>query len=193
MSNDYSWQWHSNQEMVRQLLTYIGEDPQREGLRETPIRFLKAWRNEWGAGYREQPEDVLKVFEDGAENVDEMVVVKDIEFYSHCEHHMAPFFGLAHIAYVPNGKIVGLSKLVRLTHVFSRRLQVQERITNQIADALEKHLKPVGVGVILEAKHFCMCSRGVRSTQSSTVTSAVRGAMKNDVSARSEFLRLCGH
>jgi GTP cyclohydrolase I len=177
---------------VYSLLKAIGENPDREGLLDTPRRVLHAWQNEWGVGYHMDPTKILKTFEDGAEKVDEMVVVKDIDLYSHCEHHMAPFFGVAHIAYVPNGKIVGLSKLNRLVECFSRRLQVQERITNQIADALQDHLKPEGVAVLIKAKHMCVCSRGIRHTNSSTVTSALRGCFKdNSDSSRAEFLALC--
>jgi GTP cyclohydrolase I len=117
-----------------------------------------------------------------------MVVVKDIEIYSHCEHHLAPFFGVAHIAYIPNGKIVGLSKLARLADVFAHRLQVQERLTNEIAQALVDHLDPIGVGVVIEAKHFCMCSRGIKKQGSSTITSALRGAIKDQDKARAEFM-----
>lgn len=169
------------------LLQAIGEDPMRPGLLETPMRVAKAW-GEWTDGYGKNPADVLKTFEDGAEGVDEMVTQKDIEIYSHCEHHMAPFFGVAHIAYIPNGKIVGLSKLARLADIFAHRLQVQERLTNQIADALVEHLQPIGVGVVVEAKHFCMCSRGVNKQGSTTITSALRGAIKDKPEARAEFL-----
>lgn len=175
--------------LITGLLAEVGEDPAREGLQETPGRVIKAWRH-WCQGYDQNPQDVLKTFADGAEGADEMVVVKNLEFYSHCEHHMAPFFGTAHIAYIPKDRIVGLSKLGRVLDIFAQRLQVQERLTNQIADAIQEGLDPVGVGVILEAKHFCMCSRGVNKQQSTTVTSALRGAMKTNPSARAEFLAL---
>lgn len=171
------------------LLQYIGEDPARGGLKETPERFLKAWR-EWGAGYRSDPADVLKTFEDGAEKYDELILVRDIPIYSHCEHHLAPFFGKAHIAYIPNGKIVGLSKLARLADGFARRLQVQERLTSQIAHALQDALTPTGVGVVLECRHLCMESRGVRAPGTSTTTSCLLGAMKDEGPARAEFMRL---
>jgi GTP cyclohydrolase I len=177
---------------VKTILECIGEDPSREGLRETPSRVRKAWLHEWAAGYRVDAATVLKTFEDGAAGVDEMVAVTSIDLYSHCEHHIAPFFGVAHIAYIPNKRIVGLSKLARLVEVFSRRLQVQERLTNQIADALQEHLDPLGAGVIIQAKHFCMCSRGVRQGSAMTTTSALRGCIKEEPSARAEFLRLCG-
>jgi GTP cyclohydrolase I len=179
-------------EMVRQLLRLIGEDPDREGLQETPLRFLKAMA-EYTRGYREKPEDVLKVFEDGGEGVDEMVIVRDIPVYSLCEHHLAPFFGKAYVGYVPDKKILGLSKISRLVEVYSRRLQVQERLTNQIADALAKHLQPLGVAVVIECRHLCMESRGVKHAGSSTVTSALRGSIKKNADTRKEFLSLIGH
>ncbi len=178
--------------MVRQLLRLIGEDPDREGLQETPLRFLKAMA-EYTKGYRERPEDVLKVFEDGGEGVDEMVIVRDIPVYSLCEHHLAPFFGKAYVGYVPDKKILGLSKISRLVEVYSRRLQVQERLTNQIADALAKHLQPLGVAVVIECRHLCMESRGVKHAGSSTVTSALRGSIKKNADTRKEFLSLIGH
>lgn len=161
----------------------------RPGLDETPERVANAW-GEWCSGYYQNPADLFKVFEDGAEGVDQMVLVRDIELYSHCEHHMAPFFGVAHIAYIPDGKIVGLSKLARVADVFAKRLQVQERLTNQIADSIVEHLNPKGVGVVIEARHFCMCSRGVGKQGSSTITSALRGAMLNEHDCRAEFFSL---
>ncbi len=176
-------------ELVRKLLALVGEDPDREGLHETPLRFLKAFA-EYTKGYQENPEDVLKVFEDGAQSVDEMVIVRDIPVYSLCEHHLAPFFGKAHIGYVPDKRILGLSKLSRLVEVYARRLQVQERLTNQIADALDTHLQPLGVAVVIECRHMCMESRGVRHTGTSTVTSALRGSVKNNPDTRKEFLSL---
>lgn len=177
----------SADDIVIRLLQYIGEDPSRGGLLETPKRVLKAW-NHWASGYTQNPAEILKTFEDGAS--DEMVIVRDIEFYSQCEHHMAPFFGKAHIAYIPNGKIVGLSKLARLTDCFARRLQVQERLTTQIADAILEHLDAKGVAVVVEARHMCMMSRGVQKQASSTVTSALRGVYKDDPAARAEVLSL---
>ena len=177
---------------VCSLLWSIGEDPNREGLQETPGRVAAAWQ-EWTAGYRIQdPGKLLKTFEDGAEQCgDELVVVNGIEFYSHCEHHMAPFFGTASVAYIPCGKVVGLSKLARVVDAFARRLQVQERLTNQIADCVDKALDPLGVGVIMRAKHFCMCSRGVGKQGSTTTTSALRGALREKPEARAEFMALC--
>jgi GTP cyclohydrolase I len=179
----------SAEDIPRRLLQFIGEDVTREGLRETPARFLKAWR-EWTQGYSVNPKDVLKSFADGAENVDEMVVVRDIKFYSHCEHHLAPFFGVVHVGYVPNGRIVGLSKIPRLVQAFARRLQVQERMTNQIADALTEELKPKGVGVVIQARHLCMESRGINLEGSQTTTSAVRGVFFDKQPAREEFFAL---
>lgn len=179
----------SHSGIIRDLLEMIGEDPDREGLLETPARVIKAWRY-WCQGYAQNPASVLKTFEDGASGVDEMVVVRDIEFYSHCEHHMAPFFGTAHVAYIPKDRIVGLSKIARVVDIFSQRLQVQERLTNQIADAIHDNLDPLGVGVVMQAKHFCMCSRGVNKQGSTTITSALRGALKTEASARTEFLAL---
>jgi GTP cyclohydrolase I len=177
--------------LIRELLVRLGEDPTREGLLETPKRVMKAW-DHWTNGYKMQASDVLKTFEDGAEDSDEMVIVRDIQLYSHCEHHMAPFFGKAHVAYIPNGRVVGLSKLARVVDIFAHRLQVQERLTNQIANAINDGLQPLGVGVIIEATHFCMCSRGVNKQGSTTVTSALRGVLKTKPEARAEFLALAG-
>jgi GTP cyclohydrolase I len=173
--------------IIHALLQELGLDPDRGGLVETPERVIKAWR-EWTSGYRVNPGALLKTFEDGAENVDEMVLVGPIEFYSHCEHHLAPFFGQAWIGYIPKGKIVGLSKLARVTDAFAKRLQVQERLTTQIADCIEAELDPMGVGVVLKAKHMCMCSRGVGKQAAETVTSAMRGVLRHGLAARAEFL-----
>lgn len=181
----------AHRHLITGLLEYVGEDPDREGLRETPERVLKAW-DHWCQGYKQDPRDVLKTFEDGAEGVDEMVMVGPIQFYSHCEHHMAPFFGSAWVAYIPNGRVVGLSKLARVVDIYAHRLQVQERMTDQVASAIDEVLKPLGVGVIVKASHHCMCSRGVNKQDSFTVTSALRGAIKSKGKARSEFLRLAG-
>jgi GTP cyclohydrolase I len=198
MPNPHQWlvfPWEVEQEgagpteNIRRLLEFVGENPARGGLLETPDRVLKAWQF-WTRGYAIDPASVLKTFEDGAEKCDEMVLVRDIPLYSHCEHHMAAIIGTVSIAYIPNGKIVGLSKLSRLADIFARRLQVQERLTNQIADALVEHLQPKGVGVIIRARHLCMESRGVCQQGHHTVTSAVRGVMRTDASARAEFLSL---
>lgn len=179
------------QGLIRELLIELGEDPTREGLIETPARVMKAWRH-WTQGYDQAAADVLKTFTDGAEGADEMVIVRGIDLYSHCEHHMAPFFGKAHVAYIPNKRIVGLSKLARVVDIFAHRLQVQERLTNQIANAIHDVLEPIGVGVVIEATHFCMCSRGVNKQGSTTVTSALRGAIKDKPEARAEFMSLAG-
>lgn len=174
---------------IVRLLEYVGENPNRGGLLETPHRVAKAWEH-WCGGYGMDPKKILKVFEDGAEKHDQMVTVKDIPFYSHCEHHLAPFFGTVTISYIPNGKIVGLSKLSRLADMYARRLQVQERLTDQIADALMGNLSPIGVGVMIKARHMCMESRGTRQQGHHTITTALRGVMKTEHQTRSEFLRL---
>jgi GTP cyclohydrolase I len=167
----------------------LDPDPQREGLRETPDRVTKAWQF-WTRGYSQDPAAILKVFEDGGERYDEMVSVCNIPLYSHCEHHLAPIFGVATVAYIPNGRIVGLSKLSRLVDCFARRLQVQERLTAQVADALWTHLQPKGVGVWINARHLCMESRGICQQGHYTTTTALRGVIKDDSSARAEFLAL---
>jgi GTP cyclohydrolase I len=175
-------------EHVRAQLGLIGEDPNREGLLKTPERVAKAMR--WlTKGYEQTAMDVIgdALFN---EEHSSMVMVRDIELYSMCEHHMLPFFGKAHIAYIPNGKIVGLSKLPRVVEVFSRRLQVQERLTEQVAEALEDALQPRGVGVVIEAVHLCMMMRGVEKQNSRTITSSLRGAFRDDAMTRDEFLRL---
>lgn len=172
------------------LLQYIGEDVNREGLKETPQRFLKAWQH-YTKGYKEDPKEILKAFTDGAELCDdEIILVANLPVWSMCEHHLAPFFGIAHIGYIPNEKIVGLSKFQRLVDVFGRRLQVQERLTNQIANAMVDHLNPEAVGVVLECRHLCMEARGVAARGAVTVTSALRGAFKTEDSARAEFMSL---
>ena len=174
---------------IRRLLQFVGEDPSRGGLLETPKRVAKAW-GEWTSGYGKNPAELLKCFEDGADGCDEMVIVKNIPFYTHCEHHMAPFFGTATVAYIPDGKIVGLSKLSRIVDMYARRLQVQERLTNQVADALWDNLQPKGVGVIIEARHLCMESRGLCQQGHTTITSALRGVLKEKPEARAEFMAL---
>ena len=176
------------EELVRLMLSHLGEDPGREGLLRTPARVAKSLR--WlTRGYGKSVEDVVgdAVFEEEHES---MVLVRDIEVYSLCEHHMLPFFGKAHIAYYPNGRIIGLSKLPRIVDVFARRLQLQERMTDQIADALMDVLEPMGVGVVVEAYHLCMMMRGVQKQNSKTVTSALRGIFRDDAKTRDEFLRL---
>lgn len=171
------------------LLLEIGEDVHRPGLQETPARAAKAWR-EWTRGYGVDIEGLFKSFEDGSEGYGGMVLVDNIEFVSHCEHHLAPIMGVAHVAYIPNGKVVGLSKLARVTDAFASRLQVQERMTTQIADAVQEHLEPLGVGVVIRAKHGCMCGRGVHQRSTQTTTSALRGAFLEDPSVKAEFLQL---
>jgi GTP cyclohydrolase I len=173
---------------VRSILELVGEDPEREGLLETPERVAKAYHF-LTQGYAQDPEAILKkaVFH---EDYSEMILVKDIELYSLCEHHMLPFFGKAHIAYIPNGKIVGLSKLPRVVDVFARRLQVQERLTLQIRDAIQDVLEPEGVAVVIEATHMCMVMRGVQKQNSTTTTSAMSGQFLESSDTRAEFMRL---
>lgn len=181
-------QWKDEQ-IIRNLLGIVGENPQREGLSETPARVIKAWRH-WCSGYNVDIAKLLKVFKDGGETYDQMVLVKDIPIYSKCEHHLADIFGTCTIAYIPNGQIVGLSKLSRLADAFARRLQVQERLTDQIADAIQEHLKPTGVGVLIKARHMCMESRGICQQGHHTITTALRGALRDEPDARAEFLML---
>ncbi len=178
----------STQDLYRELLLRMGEDPNRDGLLKTPERIEKSMAF-LTQGYTQ---DVTEVLHDALFDVDydEMVIVKDVEFYSMCEHHMLPFFGRAHIAYVPNGKVIGLSKIPRLVDVFARRLQVQERLTRQVAEAITEAIQPQGVAVIMEAEHLCMMMRGVEKQQSSTVTSAMLGVFKSQLQTRNEFLSL---
>jgi GTP cyclohydrolase I len=174
--------------LVRQMLVQLGESPDREGLRRTPERFEKALRF-LTSGYRQDPAKLLN----GAMfsvSYDEMVVVKDIEFYSLCEHHMLPFFGRCHVAYIPNKKVVGLSKVARLVNMFARRLQIQERLTSEIAQTISEQLNPHGVGVIVEARHLCMVMRGVEKQRSEAVTSAMLGVFRESKQTRDEFLAL---
>lgn len=175
---------------VKEILRLIGENPEREGLLDTPKRVRKMYE-EIFAGYGVNPRDVLGVTFD--ENHEELVMVKDIVFYSQCEHHMAPFFGKVHIGYIPSGRIAGLSKFARLVEAITRKLQVQERVTSEIADILTEILVPHGVMVVVEAEHLCMCSRGVKKPGSVTVTSAVRGRFRTDSASRAEFLSLIRH
>ena len=176
------------EELVRRELELLGEDPDREGLLATPARVAKAlkWMTQ---GYASTAKDVVGsgIFEEAHDN---MIMVRDIELYSMCEHHMLPFFGKAHIAYIPNGRIVGLSKIPRIVDVYARRLQVQERLTEQIASGICSVLNPLGVGVVIEAYHLCMMMRGVQKQNSKTITSALKGAFRDDPKTRDEFLRL---
>jgi len=178
----------NTEDLYRELLVRIGEDPTRDGLIDTPTRMEKALKF-LTRGYTM---DVNTVLHEALFDVDydEMVIVKDIEFFSMCEHHLLPFFGKAHVAYVPNGKVIGLSKIPRLVDVFARRLQVQERLTTEIADAIDEAIHPQGVAVIMEAQHLCMMMRGVEKQHSATVTSAMRGVFKSQQQTRSEFLSL---
>jgi len=175
------------EELVREMLVRVGENPDREGLLETPERYAKALQY-LTKGYHEDPEEVLRgaLFD---VDYDEMVIVKDIEMFSLCEHHLLPFFGKVHIAYIPKGKVIGLSKVARLVEIFARRLQVQERLTVQIAETLQKAAEPLGVGVVIEARHLCMMMRGVEKQHSATVTSSMLGAFRAQ-QTRQEFLAL---
>jgi GTP cyclohydrolase IA len=175
-------------DLVRRMIAQIGEDPNREGLRRTPERFEKALRY-LTSGYRQDPDKILN----GAMfsvTYDEMVVVKDIEVYSLCEHHLLPFFGKCHVAYIPNKKVVGLSKIARLVNMYARRLQIQERLTSQIAETIAEQLSPQGVGVIVEARHLCMVMRGVEKQHSTAMTSAMLGVFRENKQTRDEFLSL---
>lgn len=176
---------------VRGLLSYLGEDVNREGLLETPARVVRAM-SEHFSGYAQDPAHYLaKTFEE-VEGYDELVLVSDIELFSHCEHHMVPFVGKAHVAYIPDGRVVGLSKVARVVDVFAKRLQVQEKLTKQIADAIQRHLKPQGVAVIVQCQHFCMCYRGVKKPGSWTTTSKLHGLFLKDAAARMELFTLIG-
>ncbi len=179
------------QKFVIDLLKELGEDPKREGLLNTPKRVAKAYEF-LTTGYKE---NIKKLLNDAIfnEKYDEMVLVKNIDFYSLCEHHMLPFYGKVHVAYIPDGKIVGLSKIPRIVDMFSRRLQVQERMTQQIADTIDEYLQPKGVAVVSEAFHMCMMMRGVEKQNSSATTSAVHGVFKEDARTRAEFLELIAH
>lgn len=176
------------EDIFREALYLMGEDPKREGLLDTPKRVAKAWKEHF-EGYAKDPSEILSTaFVDGA--CDEMVVVKDIEFVSTCEHHLERIIGIAHVAYIPDGKVVGLSKIARLVDCFAKRLQIQEKMTQQISKALEDNLKPKGVGVIIEAKHQCMSCRGVKKLHSTMITSSMLGAFRNELEVRMEFLSL---
>ncbi|MFH1729202.1 MAG: GTP cyclohydrolase I FolE [Pseudomonadota bacterium] len=174
--------------LVKDFLKNIGENPNREGLIDTPKRFVKTWK-EITNGYNEDPDKIIKnaVFSD---ELEDMVILKDIDFYSMCEHHLLPFHGKCHIAYIPNGKILGLSKIVNLVEVYSKRLQVQERLTRQIAECLKKHLKPHGVAIVMEATHMCMTMRGIKKENAIAKTSCMLGDFRKEPEARAEFLNL---
>ncbi len=174
------------QQLVRELLTLLGEDPEREGLRRTPLR-VQGSLGFLTSGYRQDAERLLNgaIF---AARSDEMVVVRDIAFYSLCEHHLLPFFGKCHVAYVPNGRIVGISKIPKLVEMFSRRLQVQENLTTEIAEAIHDRIRPLGVAVVMEAQHLCMMMRGVQKQNAKMITSSMLGCFRTDAKSRSEFL-----
>ncbi len=176
------------EELVREMLVRLGEDPEREGLLRTPARVHKAFEF-LTRGYDEDPEAMLKkaLF---TVTYDEMVIVKDVEVFSLCEHHILPFFGKVHVAYIPNGKVIGLSKIPRLIEIFSRRLQIQERLTTQIAETIQKVIQPQGVGVVIEARHLCMMMRGVEKQHSQAVTSSMLGCFREEQETRTEFLSL---
>jgi GTP cyclohydrolase IA len=178
----------SFEELVREMVVRLGEDPQREGLLRTPERVKKAFEF-LTKGYHEDPDTMLKkaLF---TVTYDEMVIVKDVEMFSLCEHHMLPFFGKVHVAYIPNGKVIGLSKIPRLIEIFSRRLQIQERLTTQIAETIQKVIQPQGVGVVIEARHLCMMMRGVEKQHSAAVTSSMLGCFREEEETRQEFLSL---
>jgi GTP cyclohydrolase I len=176
------------EDLVREMIVRLGEDPEREGLVRTPDRVHRAYQH-LVKGYKEDPDGMLKeaLF---TVNYDEMVIVKDVEMFSLCEHHMLPFFGKVHVAYIPNGKVIGLSKIPRLIEIFSRRLQIQERLTTQIAETIQNAIQPQGVGVVIEARHLCMMMRGVEKQHSAAVTSSMLGCFRNEQETRSEFLSL---
>jgi len=176
------------EETIRKVLELVGEDPDREGLIKTPSRVAKAL-GFLTEGYKQDPKEILNQAMFTSSN-DEMVLVRDIEFYSMCEHHMLPIIGRAHVAYIPDGKVVGLSKIPRIVNVFARRLQIQEQMTEQIADAISQTIHPKGVAVVLHARHMCMEMRGVEKINSTTVSSALRGLFKSDERTRSEFYNL---
>jgi len=179
------------EEAVRTLIRWAGENPEREGLRDTPDRVVRAYQ-EWFAGYDEDPEDLLQRTFEEVGGYDEIVLLRDIRFTSHCEHHMAPIFGRAHIGYLPRNRVVGLSKLARLLNVYARRMQIQERMTVEIANALDRILEPYGVGVVIEASHACMSTRGVQQSDSTMVTSRLLGIFRDRPDTRQEFLSAIG-
>jgi GTP cyclohydrolase I len=177
------------EEAVRVLIGWAGDDPAREGLRDTPRRVADAFE-EYFSGYRLDPADVLSKTFDEAGGYDDLVMLRDIRVESHCEHHLAPFLGVAHVAYLPNGRILGISKIARVVEIFAKRLQTQETLTAQIADAIEKALKPRGVAILIEAEHQCMSTRGVRQPGVKTITTRFTGALESDASYRDRFLQM---
>jgi len=179
-------------EAVKTLIKWAGDDPNREGLIETPDRVIKAYEN-FFAGYNNDPREILSKEFQEVDGYDEMIVLKDIRLESHCEHHLVPFIGTAHIGYIPKNKVVGLSKLARVVEVFSKRLQIQEKLTAQIANSIDEVLQPKGVGVIIEASHLCISTRGIHKTDSRMVTSRMLGIFRNNSDTRREFLNIIGY
>ena len=177
---------------IQDLLTYLGEDVKREGLLDTPERYLKSWEKYWGVGYNTDPKQHIKLF-NTLDVERDMVIIKDIPLYSHCEHHIAPIVGKVSIGYLSSGKVLGLSKFSRIVDSFARKLQIQERLTNEIVDFLYEELSPIGIGVIIEAEHLCMSSRGIQIQNSKTTTSSLRGTFKKDLNMKTEFLNLVGN
>ena len=180
------------EQAIETLLRWVGDDPQREGLAATPGRVVRAWED-WCSGYKEDPVDFLRRTFEEVDGYDEMIVLRDIEFESHCEHHMAPIIGHAHVGYLPRNKVVGISKLARVVEAFARRFQVQEKMTAQIANCIQDVLAPKGVGVVIEAKHQCMTTRGIHKSNVSMVTSQMLGTFRKDARTRAEFLRMIDH
>jgi GTP cyclohydrolase IA len=182
--------YYSDEHIVKEFIKrFAPREQDREGLKDTPTRVAKAWRF-FCSGYDQKPEDVLKCFEDGGEKYDELLFQANIPVFSFCEHHLLQMLGVAHVSYVPDGKVVGLSKLSRLVDIFAHRLQVQERMTNQIVDALMEHLQPKGAGVVLQLRHMCMESRGIQKVGTVTMSSALRGCVRNEPDCRSEFMSM---
>jgi GTP cyclohydrolase I len=189
-NDDYHFDATALRRAVREIIRAVGEDPEREGLRETPRRVAEMYAEVF-AGLSHDPVEVLRVgFEEGHQ---EMVIVRDIPFFSLCEHHFLPFHGVAHVGYIPNGRVVGLSKLARALEIVARRPQLQERLTSQLADAIMSALEPAGVGVVVKAVHLCMTMRGIQKPGSQAVTSAMRGTFRSEIATRAEFMQLIGH
>tara|TARA_B100000700_G_C14595382_1_gene646563 strand:+ start:39 stop:680 length:642 start_codon:yes stop_codon:yes gene_type:complete len=180
------------EEAVRTLIRWAGDDPDREGLLNTPARFVRAY-DEYFAGYQDDPVEILQRTFEETGGYDEMVLLRDIEFFSHCEHHIVPIIGKVHVAYLPSSRVVGISKLARVVEIFARRLQIQERLTAEIASTIDQVMEPKGVGVVVEAQHQCMTTRGVKKTDVSMVTSHMIGAFRDDSKTRREFLSLIGN
>lgn len=176
---------------VRTLIRWAGDDPAREGLCDTPERVIRSY-GEFFAGYASDPHDILRRTFEETDGYDEMILLKQVSFESHCEHHMVPIVGIAHVAYIPNNRVVGISKLARVVEVFAKRLQIQERLTSQIARSIEQVLQPIGVGVVIEAQHQCMTTRGIKKPEVSMSTSCMLGAFKDDAATRAHFLQAIG-